>query len=84
MWSFIFSAASWLLGLFGFGKPDPIKTGEKLGDQETQNTNAQAGLKETTDAVQARDANAAAIAANPDRLRDGSDPAARKYSDQPD
>lgn len=88
MWSFIFSAASWVLGLLGFGKKDSNtaerQSGEDLGIQKTENANATAGLNEVQTAVAARDENHAAIAADPSRLLDGTDPAAASYKPGPD
>lgn len=36
MLSLAATVLGWLLNLFGFGKPDPIKQGEALGVAETQ------------------------------------------------
>jgi hypothetical protein len=88
MWSIAASVLSWALGLLGFGKKDERdierEAGRKLGQQETQNDNAQSGLSEIQSAVQARDRNIAELAADPERLRDGSDPAATEYKPGPD
>lgn len=36
MWTIAADILSWVISLFGFGKPDPIKQGEALGKAETQ------------------------------------------------
>jgi hypothetical protein len=58
--------------------------GENLGQQEAENTNARAGIQEVQKAVDARDADRAALQSDPDRLRDQSAPGARPYVAKPD
>lgn len=91
MWALIKLGLGFLptvLGWFGIGSKDERdverSAGEKLGRQETENANAQSGIREVETAIAARDASGAAIADNPARLRDGSDPAARDYKPGPD
>lgn len=71
----------WIFGrLFGASDSNTAErqAGEKLGQQETENTNAQGALDEVQKAVAARDG------ADPGRVRNPNDPAARPYRDQPD
>ena len=56
MWSIAASLLSWILGLFGFGKPDPIKQGEALGRAETTESDAMGELHDIQAAKVARDA----------------------------
>lgn len=88
MWSLAASVLSWALGLLGFGKKDERDieraAGEKLGREETENANAKSGIQEMQAAIQARDRNRAALGNEPERLRDGSDPASGVYRPGPD
>lgn len=77
-----------VLGWFGIGQKDERdeerKAGEKMGIEETENTNAKSGIDEVSNAVRARENNRSAIAADPGRLLNGKDPAAASYRPGPD
>lgn len=64
MWDLLADALSFVLGLFGFGKPDPVAQGEKLGKAEHGQADAQGELSDISKANAARnsvDDSAAAI-----------------------
>lgn len=68
MWSAAASLLMWVLGLFGFGKPDPMKQGEALGKAETTSADAIGELHDIQDASDARSAvsnDAAAVLHDP-------------------
>jgi hypothetical protein len=57
MGSFVSAAVDlfiWIMGLFGFGKPDPVAQGEKLGKAETTESDALGELSDVQKASQAR------------------------------
>lgn len=70
MLSALVSLGLWILGIFGFGKPDPIKQGEALGKAEAGQSAARGELADVQAAKEARDAASAALSASPDKLRD--------------
>ena len=76
-----------ILGWFGISIDDERdkerKAGEKLGQEETENANAQKELDEVTTAVEAGDAERTAVDADPGRLRDPANPVARPYQPGP-
>lgn len=68
MWSLAASLLTWILGLLGFGKPDPVAQGEKLGKAEQGQADAQGELSDISKANAARnsvDDSAAAILSDP-------------------
>lgn len=56
MWSLALSVLSWVLSLFGFGKPDPYKQGVAAGQSQATASDA---LGELADVKKASDARAA-------------------------
>lgn len=54
MWSLAASLLTWVLGLFGFGKPDPFKQGQALGRAETTAADSMGELRDIKAASDAR------------------------------
>lgn len=87
MWALALRLLGWAVGFFFPAKDErdeERKAGERLGVEETENTNAKSGLSEVSKAVKAREDNRGAIASDPGKLLNGKDPAASSYRPGPD
>jgi hypothetical protein len=65
MWSLAASLLTWILGLFGFGKPDPNQIGRDAGHGDDAITT----LKNVEQANEASGSVAADVAVHPGQLR---------------
>lgn len=69
MWSLAASLLSWILGLFGFGKPDQFKQGQDAGKAEAGQIAATGEISDVQAAQAARESVAADLNTSPDKLR---------------